>query len=347
MLADEVDFMVGVDPHRDRNAVAFVRSPSGRVVFEAAAAASSDGYREVLRLAEQHAPGRRVFAIEGTGSYGKGLARFLLEQGERVVEVGRVKRDRRSGAKSDPLDAIRAARSALAADRPAQPRSGGQREALRALTVAREGALNAKRAGLCQLRDLILTAPEALRDELRSLSRARLLTRLGSVRPNLHRDPELRGTLLAMRAVARRLKQLTLEERELKQEIERLVDELAPALLTEPGIGPVSAAQLIISWSHPGRIPTEAAFARLAGAAPIPASSGQTCRYRLDRGGDRQLNRALHTIILTRRNHHAPTRAYITRRVSQGKTKREAIRCLKRYLARHLYRLLQGAPIAT
>ncbi len=150
-----------------------------------------------------------------------------------------------------------------------------------------------------------------------------------------------------MRAVARRLKQLTLEERELKQEIERLVDELAPALLTEPGIGPVSAAQLIISWSHPGRIPTEAAFARLAGAAPIPASSGQTCRYRLDRGGDRQLNRALHTIILTRRNHHAPTRAYITRRVSQGKTKREAIRCLKRYLARHLYRLLQGAPIAT
>ncbi len=123
MLADDVDFVVGVDPHRDRNAVAFVRSPSGQVVFEASASASTDGYEEVLRLAGEHAPGRRVFAIEGTGSYGKGLSRFLLEQGERVVEVGRVKRDRRSGAKSDPLDAIRAARSALAAEKPAQPRS--------------------------------------------------------------------------------------------------------------------------------------------------------------------------------------------------------------------------------
>jgi transposase len=150
-----------------------------------------------------------------------------------------------------------------------------------------------------------------------------------------------------MRAVARRVQQLTIEEREPKDEIERLVDELAPALLAEPGIGPVSAAQVIISWSHRGRVPTEAAFARLAGAAPIPASSGKTRRYRLDRGGDRQLNRALHTIITIRRAAHAPTRAYIARRTSEGKTSREAVRCLKRYLARHLYRLLQAAPIAT
>jgi transposase len=347
MLADELDFMVGVDPHRDRNAVALVRSPSGQVVLEAGAAASSGGYRAILRLAEQHAPGRRAFAIEGAGSYGKGLARFLIEQGERVIEVGRLKRDERSGAKTDALDAVRAARSALAKTNPAQPRSGGRREALRALTVAREGALNAKRAGLCQLRDLLVTCPEPLRGELRGLTRGRLLARLGSVRPTRHNDPELRGTLLAMRAVARRVQHLTLEERELKREIETLVDELAPALLAEPGVGPVSAAQLIISWSHPGRVSTEAAFARLAGAAPIPASSGQTSRYRLDRGGDRQLNRALHTIIMIRRHAHGPTRAYIARRTSEGKTTREAVRCLKRYLARHLYRLLQGAPIAT
>jgi transposase len=293
-----------------------VRVLNERVVFETTAAASSGGYRAVLRAAERHAPGRRAFAIEGSGSYGKGLTRFLAERGERVIEVSRLTRGERSGAKTDALDAVRAARSALATTKPAAPRSGGKREALRALTVAREGALNAKRAGLCQLRDLLVTCPEPLRGELRGLTRARLLARLGSARPTRHSDPELRGTLFAMRAVARRVQQLTLEERELKHEIETLVDELAPALLTEPGIGPVSAAQLLISWSHPGRVPTEAAFARLAGTAPIPASSGQTIRHRLDRGGDRQLNRALHTIITIRRHTHTPTKAYIARGVS-------------------------------
>jgi transposase len=347
MLADELDYVIGVDPHRDRHALAVVRLPTAEVVFEASAAASSSGYRSVLRLVEAHAPGRRAFAIEGTGSYGKGLARFLGEQGERVLEVSRLKRYDRSGSKTDPLDAIRAARSVLANAKPAQPRSSGQREALRALSVAREGALNVKRAGLCQLRGLLVTCPEPLRGELRRLTRARLLRRLNAMRPTRQHDPELRGTLLALRAVARRIQHATIEERELKHEIEKLVDELAPTLLTEPGVGPVSAAQVLISWSHPGRIPTEAAFARLAGAAPIPASSGQTTRYRLDRGGDRQLNRALHTIIMIRRHNHAPTRAYLDRRTSEGKTSRETIRCLKRYLARHLYRLLQATPTAT
>ena len=347
MLADELDYVIGVDPHRDRHALAVVHTTSGQVVFEATAAASSGGYRSVLRLAEQRAPGRRAFAIEGTGSYGKGLARFLAGQGERVLEVGRLKRDERSGGKTDALDAVRAARSLLARARPAEPRSGGKREALRALTVAREGALNAKRAGLCQLRSLLVTCPEPLRGELRNLTRARLLQRLQAVRPTRHHDPELRGTLLALRAVARRIQHLTIEERDLKDEIETLVDELAPKLLAEPGVGPISAAQVLISWSHHGRVPTEAAFARLAGSAPIPASSGQTTRHRLDRGGDRQLNRALHTIIMIRRTNHAPTRAYIARRASEGKTTREAVRCLKRFLARRLYRLVQGAPIAT
>jgi transposase len=347
MLADELDYVVGVDPHRDRHALAVVSVPTAQVLLEATALASSGGYRSVLRLAEQHAPARRAFAIEGTGSYGKGLARFLSEQGERVLEVSRLRRDERSGAKTDALDAVRAARSVLARAKPAEPRSGGKREALRALTVAREGALVAKRAGLCQLRDLLVTCPEPLRGELRHLTRTRLLQRLLAVRPIRRHDPELRGTLLAMRAVARRVHQLTLEERELKREIETLVIELAPRLLAESGVGPVSAAQVLISWSHPGRVSTEAAFARLAGCAPIPASSGQTIRYRLDRGGDRQLNRALHTIIMIRRNSHAPTAAYLERRTREGKTSREAVRCLKRYLARHLYRLLQGAPIAT
>jgi transposase len=347
MLADELDYVVGVDPHRDRHALAVVRAPNGQVLVEAAAAASSGGYRSVLRLAEQHAPGRRAFAIEGTGSYGKGLARFLSEHGERVLEVGRLKRNERSGAKNDALDAVRAARSVLALAKPSEPRAGGKREALRALTVAREGALAAKRAGLCQLRDLLVTCPEPLRGQLRPLTRTRLLQRLRTVRPTRRHDPELRGTLLAMRAVARRVQQLTVEERELKREIETLVIELAPRLLAEPGVGPVSAAQVLISWSHPGRVRTEAAFARLAGSAPIPASSGQTIRYRLDRGGDRQLNRALHTILVARHKSHAPTIAYIERRRSEGKSVREALRCLKRFLARHLFRVLEAGPMAT
>ena len=155
MLADELDFVIGVDPHRDSHAVAVVEVRSGVVVFEANVAASSDGYREALRAAERHAPTRRAFAIEGTGSFGSDLTRFPTCQGEQVYEVGRLRRDRGSGGKNDSLDAIRAARSVLGKTRAATPRSTGEREALRALMAAREGAVNAKRAGLCQLRDVL------------------------------------------------------------------------------------------------------------------------------------------------------------------------------------------------
>jgi transposase len=347
MLADELDYVIGVDPHRDAHAFAVVEVRSGGVVFEATAVADGEGYAGVLRLADQHAAGRRVFAVEGTGSFGAGLTRFLLSHGERVLEVGRLRRERQSG-KSDALDAIRAARSVLGQTRPAGPRAGGEREALRALSAAREGAVTARRAGLCQLRGLLVSAPEPLRAELRSLTRARLLRRLAAARPERCQDPELRGTLLALRALARRVKALTAEERELAREIETLTRKLAPQLLDQPGIGPLAAAQVLISWSHHGRIRSEAAFARLAGCAPIPASSGQTVRYRLDRSGDRRLNRALHMIVVTRRRTHAPTIAYINRRIQEGKSRREATRCLKRYLARNLYRLLENrAPLPT
>jgi transposase len=345
MLADELDYVVGVDPHRDTHALAIVDVRTGAIVLEASVAASSSGYARALALAELHAPARRAFAIEGTGSFGAGLTRFLADRDERVLEVGRLRRERRSGGKTDALDAVRAARSVLAQTRPAEPRAGGEREALRALMAAREGAVNAKRAGLCQLRDLLVTTPEPLRSELRPLTRAQLLRRLAAVRPTRHRDVELRGALQALRTVARRVQHLTAEERELAREIEKLTRTLAPQLLDQPGVGPLAAAQLVISWSHPGRIRSEAAFARLAGCAPIPASSGQTIRYRLDRSGDRQLNRALHMILVTRRRTHQPTIAYINRRISDGKSRREADRCLKRYLARSLYRLLERAPM--
>ena len=348
MLADQLDYIVGVDPHRDTHALAVVHVLSGAVVVEATVRASSNGYAEALRLADEYAPGRRAFAIEGTGSYGFGLTRFLTGRRERVLEVGRLRRERRTGGKTDALDAIRAARSALANERPSTPRAGGQRQALQALVAAREGAVNAKRAGLCQLRDLLVTTPEPLRSELRPLTRARLLQRLAATRPHGRHDPELRGSLLALRSIARRILALTAEDRELAREIERLTRKLAPQLLDQPGIGPHAAAQLVLSWSHKGRITSEAAFARLAGAAPIPASSGQTIRYRLDRAGDRKLNRALHQILIERKRTHPATIAYIERRLQEGKTRREANRCLKRYLARSLYRLLEhGPPIAT
>jgi transposase len=286
----------------------------------------------------------RAFAVEGTGSFGAGLTRFLVSREEWVLEVGRLRRERQSG-KSDALDAIRAARNVLGQTRPARPRAGGEREALRALTAAREGAVTARRAGLCQLRGLLVSAPEPLRAELRSLSRAQLLRRLAAVGPKRRQDPELRGTLLALRALARRVTALTAEERELAREIETLTRKLAPQLLEQPGVGPLAAAQILISWSHRGRITSEAAFARIAGCAPIPASSGQTIRYRLDRSGDRRLNRALHMVLVTRRRTHPPTIAYINRRIQEGKSRREATRCLKRYLARNLYRLLENPPM--
>ncbi len=348
MLADQLDYIVGVDPHRDSHSLAVVHVVSGVVVFESTVDANRDGYAQTLSLVDEQAPGRRAFAIEGTGSFGAGLTRFLTGRGERVLEVSRLRRERRSGGKTDALDAVRAARSVLGRERPSTPRAGGERQALQALVAAREGAVNAKRAGLCQLRDLLITTPEPLRNELRPLTRARLLQRLAATRPETRRDPELRGSLLALRSIARRVLQLTSEERELAREIEALTRRLAPQLLDQPGVGAHAAAQLVLSWSHPGRISSEAAFARLAGAAPIPASSGQTIRYRLDRSGDRKLNRALHMILVTRKRTHPETIAYIERRIQEGKTRREANRCLKRYLARNLYRLLEhGPPIAT
>jgi transposase len=346
MFADRLDYVVGVDTHRDAHALAVVCASRGAVLLEREVGADRRGYERALALACEHAAGERLWAIEGSGSYGAGLARFLAERGERVVEVERPQRGERRRGKSDPIDALRAARGAVGEARLARPRAGGAREALRALVTTREGAVATRRAALNQLRALIVIAPESLRAELRGLTRAKLLARCARLRPERHADPQLRGTAFALRACARRVQAVTVEERELKREIVRLVQELAPRLLTEPGVGAVSAAQLLVSWSHRGRFAGESAFARHAGAAPIPASSGRVIRHRLDRGGDRALNRALHTIIVTRRKHDPATMAYVQRRTSEGKSVREAIRCLKRYLARHLFRLLEAGPTA-
>lgn len=345
MFADRLDYVIGVDSHGERHAFALVTA-SGVVAGEWDLGADAGGYRQALALADGQAPGRRVWAIEGTGSYGAGLARFLARRGERVLEV---ERPRRSGSrgrlKSDPLDALRAARTLLAGEQLAEPRQGQRRESLRALLKSREGAVTAKRAGLGQLRSLLVLLEEPRRARLQPLGRIGLLRRCAGLRPRPGRDDY--GQLLALRACARRVLALEQEAAELEQAIRQLVDQLAPSLLTQRGIGPITAAQLLISWSHPGRLRSEAAFARLAGVAPIPASSGKTIRHRLDRGGDRHLNRALHTIILSRRQHDPATIAYLERRQRDGKSSREAVRCLKRYLARNLYRHLQAMPTPT
>lgn len=345
MLADSLDFVIGVDSHRDAHTCAILKSPSGAQLVEVELVASLDGYERALALAHEHAAGARAWAIEGTGSYGKGLARYLQAQGELVLEVERPKRrgGRSRRGKSDLLDARRAALALLEGDELARPRAGGAREALRCLLQTRESAIQARRCALNQLRALVVTCPEPLRSELRSLTPARLLARCRRLRPDARRDPELRGTALSLRLLAVRIQQLSAEERLLADELRALCERAAPALLAERGVGPISAAQLLVSWSHKGRLRSEACFARLGGAPPIPASSGKTVRHRLDRGGDRQLNRALHQIVVSRRKSDPRTIAYIARRLSEGKSERDAIRLLKRYLARHLFRVLEAA----
>ncbi len=349
MLADEVDYVVGVDTHRDQHALAVVAAPAGVVVAQRSVAASGHGYAQALRFANQYARGGRVWAVEGAGHYGAGLARYLSGRGETVLEAGRAPRgERRLRGKDDGLDATRAARATLASDNLALPRAGQRREALRLLLLARRSAVGVRRQALVQLRSVIVTAPEQLRRELRGLPQQRLVARCSRLRRSNSRTPDELAATLVLRTLARRVQTATAEAAELEHEILGHVRALAPQLLDEPGVGPIVAAQLIVAWSHHGRVRSEAAFARLAGAAPIPASSGQTTRHRLSRGGDRQLNRALHTVILHRRLHDPATKDYIARRVSEGKTTRDAVRLLKRYLARHLYRVLDNqAPLMT
>jgi transposase len=220
------------------------------------------------------------------------------------------------------------------------------REALRVLMVARNAVITIRATGLVQIKALIVTAPDQLRDLLGQLPKTRLLTTCQTLRPRPN-DPAQNATRLALRTLARTVQNATTDASVLEAEIQALVNAGWPGLLEQTGIGPVSAAQLIISYSHHGRCRSEAAFARLAGCAPIPASSGKTIRHRLDPGGDRQLNRAIHTIAIQRARHDPETRAYLDKKIREGKSAREARRCLKRHIARRLYNDLKNIPTPT
>ncbi len=343
MLADDVEFVVGVDTHKQAHTAAVVDRLGGvSETFEFAA--DPAGYRSVLARVAAHG-GTRMWAVEGTGSYGAGLTGFLQAAGERVVEVERPGRPvRRNGAKSDAIDAVRAARQVLASKHLIEPRRRGEREAVRVLLATRNGAVVARTKALNHLQALVVTAPQRLRSRLEGLSTAQLARQASRLRLGTDQPIEYQATVRAMRACARRAIACGQEADELEAELKRILADQVPHLLAEPGVGPISAAAIYLAWSHHGRIRDDAAFAALAGVSPIPASSGQTTRHRLNRGGDRQLNRALHTITLSRLSCHPETRAYATRRLTEGKTSREIRRCLKRHLARRIYKLLEHTP---
>jgi transposase len=344
MLADSVEVVIGVDTHKHTHTAAVVATATGAVVEQLTVPATPAGYQQLLKQADQHHRGR-VWAIEGTGGYGAGLTRFLSANHEQVVELDRPKRAaRRHGAKSDPLDATRAAREALGRDQLAQPRATGPRAALSVRLAARRSAVQAAGDAQRQLHALVVAAPDVLRERLRARSTRQLVASCARIRVHADWDVETVSTAATLRSLARRSRELTSEAADHRQAILVLVRAWRPDLLTRPGVGPIVAATVLCAWSHPGRCRSDAAFAMLGGAAPIPASSGQTVRVRLNRSGDRQLNQALYTVVLTRLRTDPATRAYAQRRRAEGKSNREIKRCLVRYVARQLYRLLETQP---
>jgi transposase len=347
MLAELIEVVIGVDTHSQTHTAAVLEVRTGGVLARVTVPADPDGYATLVDLAEQHS-GLRAWAMEGTGGYGAGLARYLAEAGELIVELDRPKRPaRRAGAKSDPIDAERAARDALTRTQLAQPKTGPERAALQMLLTARRAAVEAATSAQRQLLAMVITSPEAVRGRFRGQTTRAMITTAAKLRPGASSgDIEVLTALTVLHDLARRIRFLEAEALDHEKAIRAIVRFWRPDLLDLTGVGPIVAATVLTAWSHPGRCRSEAAFAMLAGTAPIPASSGKTVRYRLNRSGDRQLNRALHTVVLSRLQRDDRTRAYADRRRSEGKTDREIKRCLKRYIARELYRRLESPTLA-
>jgi transposase len=337
---------VGVDTHKDSHyAVALDRL--GQLLGELVVEVSAAGYSELECWAASLAvDGRQlVFGIEGTGSWGAGLREHLQRAGGVVVEVERPRRrDRRSG-KSDRIDALAAAKKVLAGEGLSTPRAGGARAALAALLVAYRSCVGERTRLLNQLQSLHASAPVALRERIGEGSGRQLERRLARMRARKDAEIAERTVFAVMRDLATHSRALAADVARYERELAQLVRSLAPVLLEEVGIGPISAAKLLAC--DPGRFRSEAAFARCNGTAPIPASSGRTVRHRLNRGGNRQVNNAIHTIALSRALHHPATRAYLDRRIGEGKTKREAMRAHKRHLSRSLFNRLIEVPLTS
>jgi len=337
----EVAVTLGVDTHKDVH-VAVALDELGGYLGTLSVPATKDGARRLMSWATGLGTFERA-GVEGTGCYGAGLARFLRAEGIRVFEVVRPKRrDLRRAGKSDPIDAEAAARAVLAGTVVGEPKgTDGEVEMIRVLRMARRSALKARTQAANQLKALLVTAPEELREELRGLSTIKLVCRASRFRTGESLTGVMVATKFALRSVARRYRHLCEEISELDEQLGRLVAEAAPALVAVEGISTDTAASsLIAAGDNPERLTSESAFAHLCGVAPIPASSGKIVRHRLNRQGNRDANRALYVVALGRMSRDERTRTYVARRTAEGKSKKEIIRCLKRYIAREVYRIL-------
>ena len=345
MSEKHTEIVGGVDTHRDVHVVAAVDG-TGALLATASFAANAAGYGELAAWLATWGPVRRV-GVEGTGSYGAGLARYLTAAGVAVVEVNRPNRQtRRRAGKSDTVDAEAAARAALAGHATAVPKSAnGAVEAIRMLTVARRSALKARTQAHNQIHGLLVTVPETLKDQLAGLRGGALIDACARLRPTTTTDALIGAAKRALRSLARRHQALSAEIAALDGELRALCAAANPALLAAHGVGPDTAAALLIAaGDNPHRLHSEASFAALCGASPLPASSGQTTRHRLNRGGNRHANQALWRITMVRLRSDERTQAYAARRRSEGKTTRDIIRCLKRHIAREIHRLLTNPP---
>ena len=340
--SDTARVVIGVDTHKDEH-VAVAVDRLGARLGQHRLRATAAGYAGLERWATTM-EAVLVFGVEGTGSYGAGLARFLSGRGHKVVEVNRPDRfTRRRFGKSDPVDAEAAARAVLSGVAQGSPKSGTLGvEMIRTLKIAKDSAMKARTQAINQMMALVVTAPSDLREALSGLSAVSLVRRCIGLRPG-EVVTTTAAAKLALRSIARRHRQLTAEIKAMDAELTRLTAETAPALVQAFCIGPDTAATLLITaGDNPERLRSEAAFAALCGVSPVPASSGKTNRHRLNRGGDRRANAALHRVVIVRLRHDERTRSYMRRRVQEGMTKPEVIRCLKRYLAREVFSILRG-----
>lgn len=339
MSAATRNVTAGVDTH-SRTHHAAVLDEVGRELADREFPATAAGYRALLGWLEGFGVLVAV-GVEGTSSYGAGLTRFLTGAGVKVIEVDRADRKaRRTAGKSDPLDAYSAARAVLAGRASGVPKTGtGIVESIRMLRIVRSSAVKARTVAINEFHALLTTAPQDFRDAMRPLSRRQQLQRAAAMRPDRDRvaDPG-QAVKIALRRLAARVDALNDEITEADTQLKDLTVAAAPATSAIFGVGPDTAGQLLVTaGDNPDRLRSEAAFAHLTGVAPIPASSGQTRRHRLNRGGDRQANSALYRIVIVRMRYHQATCDYVARRTTEGLSKREIIRCLKRAVIREIY----------
>lgn len=348
-----VRITVGVDTHAELH-VGVALDQFGRRLGTRSVLTTPAGFAELVAWAAGFGV-LEQFGIEGTGSYGAGLARWLRGRGLTVVEVERPQRHgrqmRRRRGKSDPIDAEAAARAVQAGMVIGQPKAGdGLVEMIRTLRLARRSAMKARTQAANQLHALVVTAPDELRARLRPVPLTTLVKLAAAFRPlrvgTILANP-VTATKLALKSLAVRYRLLSTEIAALDSQLRHLVATAAPGLLAVKGLGTDTAGALLVAaGDNPDRLRSEAAFASLCGVAPVPASSGKTHRHRLSRGGDRDANRALYLLALGRMSWDPRTRNYVTRRTAAGLSKPEIIRCLKRYLARELYRMLVSSTPA-